>query len=108
MTISNCFEMLRKSHQCALIPFITAGDPDLETTAKALQILDDNGADAIELGVPYSDPLADGPVIQAAATRALQKGTKLEHVLEIVAQESPNLQAPIILFTYYNPILNRG
>ena len=63
MTISNCFETLRKSHQCALIPFITAGDPDLETTAKALQILDDNGADAIELGVPYSDPLADGPVI---------------------------------------------
>ena len=66
MTISNCFETLRKSHQCALIPFITAGDPDLETTAKALQVLDDNGADAIELGVPYSDPLADGQVIQAA------------------------------------------
>ncbi len=108
MTISNCFETLRKSNQCALIPFITAGDPDLETTAKALQILDDNGADAIELGVPYSDPLADGPVIQAAATRALQRGTRLDSVLEMVAKVSPNLRSPIILFTYYNPILYRG
>jgi len=99
---------LRKTNQCALIPFITAGDPDLETTAKALQILDDNGADAIELGVPYSDPLADGPVIQAAATRALQRGTRLDAVLEMVAKVSPNLRSPIILFTYYNPILHRG
>ncbi|MDQ2100052.1 MAG: tryptophan synthase subunit alpha [Tychonema bourrellyi B0820] len=108
MTISNCFETLRQNNQCALIPFITAGDPDLETTAKALQVLDDNGADAIELGVPYSDPLADGPVIQAAATRALQRGTRLDAVLEMVAQVSPNLRSPIILFTYYNPILYRG
>jgi tryptophan synthase alpha chain len=107
-SISQRFQSLRSNNQCALIPFVTAGDPDLETTREALRILDRNGADFIELGVPYSDPLADGPVIQAAATRALQKGTKLEHVLEIVAQESPNLQAPIILFTYYNPILNRG
>jgi tryptophan synthase alpha chain len=99
---------LRKTNQCALIPFITAGDPDLETTAKALQILDSNGADAIELGVPYSDPLADGPVIQAAATRALQRGTRLDDVLEMVAKVSPNLRSPIILFTYYNPILHRG
>lgn len=108
MTISNCFENLRQKHQCALIPFITAGDPDLETTAKALQVLDDNGADAIELGVPYSDPLADGPVIQAAASRALQHGTRLDDVLEMVAKVSPNLRSPIILFTYYNPILYRG
>ncbi|BCL36471.1 tryptophan synthase subunit alpha [Nostoc sp. MS1] len=107
-TISERFQTLRQRQQCALIPFITAGDPDLETTAEALRILDRNGADFIELGVPYSDPLADGPVIQAAATRALQKGTKLEQVLEIVADVSPSLQAPIILFTYYNPILHRG
>ncbi|HEY9804257.1 MAG TPA: tryptophan synthase subunit alpha [Leptolyngbyaceae cyanobacterium] len=107
-TISERFQVLRQRQQCALIPFITAGDPDLETTAEALRILDRNGADFIELGVPYSDPLADGPVIQAAATRALQKGTKLEQVLEIVADVSPSLQAPIILFTYYNPILHRG
>lgn len=100
--------MLRDRNQCALIPFITAGDPDLETTAKALQVLDQAGADLIELGVPYSDPLADGPVIQAAATRALQREVKLESVLEVVKTVSPKLQAPIILFTYYNPILNRG
>ncbi|MCT7950895.1 tryptophan synthase subunit alpha [Ancylothrix sp. C2] len=107
-SISQSFESLKKSNTIALIPFITAGDPDLETTAKALQLLDKSGADIIELGVPYSDPLADGPVIQAAATRALERGTKLEQVLEMLAGLTPNLKAPIILFTYYNPILNRG
>jgi len=107
-SISDCFKSLRESGNCALIPFITAGDPDLETTAKALRVLDAAGADIIELGVPYSDPLADGPVIQAAATRALQRGTRLEQVLEIVERVSPTLRSPIILFTYYNPILNRG
>ena len=107
-SISDSFQTLRDRQQCALIPFITAGDPDLETTAEALRILDRNGADFIELGVPYSDPLADGPVIQAAATRALQNGTKLEQVLEMLQVVSPNLKAPIILFTYYNPILYRG
>ncbi|WP_341528854.1 tryptophan synthase subunit alpha [Nostoc sp. UHCC 0302] len=107
-SISEYFQTLRNRKQSALIPFITAGDPDLETTAEALRILDRNGADFIELGVPYSDPLADGPVIQAAATRALQKGTKLEQVLEMLQAVSPSLKAPIILFTYYNPILHRG
>lgn len=107
-SVSGCMDALRDRGQCALIPFITAGDPDLETTAKALQILDRNGADLIELGIPYSDPLADGPVIQAAATRALQKGTRLDPVLEMLKQVSPTLKSPIILFTYYNPILNRG
>ena len=106
--VSRCFESLSDRDQCALIPFITAGDPDLETTAAALQILDGSGADLIELGVPYSDPLADGPVIQAAATRALQRGTRLEQVLEMVEAVSPTLRSPIILFTYYNPILSRG
>ncbi|KAF3886795.1 MULTISPECIES: tryptophan synthase subunit alpha [Nostocales] len=107
-SISERFQSLRNRNQCALIPFVTAGDPDLETTKEALRVLDKSGADFIELGVPYSDPLADGPVIQAAATRALSKGTTLEQVLELVAEVSPSLQAPIILFTYYNPILNRG
>ncbi|OBQ07757.1 tryptophan synthase subunit alpha [Anabaena sp. AL09] len=106
--ISRCFENLRRNQECALIPFITAGDPDLETTAKALQVLDNSGADIIELGVPYSDPLADGPVIQAAATRALARGTTLEQVLEMLKGLSPSLRSPIILFTYYNPILYRG
>ncbi len=106
--ISDCFESLHARSQCALIPFITAGDPDLETTAEALRVLDRSGADIIELGVPYSDPLADGSVIQAAATRALQRGTKLDQVLEMVKGVSPELRSPLILFTYYNPILNRG
>jgi len=106
--ISDCFETLRHNRECALIPFITAGDPDLETTAAALQILDRNGADIIELGVPYSDPLADGPVIQAAATRALQRGTKFEQVLEMLQATTPKMRSPIVLFIYYNPILHRG
>jgi tryptophan synthase alpha chain len=107
-SISEKFTYLRDRAQCALIPFITAGDPDLATTAEALRILDRQGADIIELGVPYSDPLADGPVIQAAATRALAAGTKLEDVLAMLKEVAPTLQAPIVLFTYYNPILNRG
>ncbi len=107
-SVSEQFQALRDRNQCALIPFITAGDPDLETTARALKLLDQSGADLIELGVPYSDPLADGPVIQAAATRALQRQVSLDDVLAVVQQVSPELTAPIILFTYYNPILNRG
>ncbi|MFW6359426.1 MAG: tryptophan synthase subunit alpha [Chroococcales cyanobacterium] len=108
VSVSECFQSLRERSQCALIPFITAGDPDLETTAKALRILDESGADLIELGVPYSDPLADGPTIQAAATRALQRGVRLEDVLGIVKSVSGELRSPIILFTYYNPIYYRG
>ncbi len=107
-SVSERFQSLKAKNQCGLIPFITAGDPDLATTAKALQVLEANGADLIELGVPYSDPLADGPVIQAAATRALQKGVRLEDVLNIVQESRPQLSTPIILFTYYNPIFARG
>ncbi len=76
--ISDWFKNLSRNSECALIPFISACDPSLETTAEALQVLNRSGADIIELGVPYSDPLADRPVIQAAATRALQKGTKAD------------------------------
>ncbi len=106
--IAERFAQLRSHQACALMPFITAGDPDLATTEKALLALDQNGADLIELGVPYSDPLADGPVIQAAATRAVKNGTRLDDVLNMVKRLSPQLNASIILFTYYNPILNRG
>jgi tryptophan synthase alpha chain len=105
-SVSQCFKDLRDRGQCALIPFITAGDPDLATTAKALAVLDQAGADMIELGVPYSDPLADGPVIQAAATRALRQGVTLAQVLDLV--KGTTIKAPIILFTYYNPIFHRG
>ncbi|MEY2983875.1 MAG: Tryptophan synthase alpha chain [Cyanobacteriota bacterium] len=106
--VSACFAALRERGKCALIPFLTAGDPDLATTAQALRVLDQAGADLIELGVPYSDPLADGPVIQAAATRALQKGVKLDDVLAVVREVQADIKAPIILFTYYNPIFYQG
>lgn len=105
-TISSVFENLGK--QCALIPFITAGDPDLKSTSKALQILDTCGADIIELGLPYSDPLADGPVIQAASTRALKQGINLNKILNMIKTIHINIKAPIVLFTYYNPVLNLG
>lgn len=108
MNVDARFKHLRQKSQCALIPFITAGDPDLETTAQALEVLARNGADLIELGVPYSDPLADGPTIQAAATRALQRGVKLEDVLSVVKTVVNKIDIPIILFTYYNPIYYRG
>jgi tryptophan synthase alpha chain len=108
ISVSDKFAHLRANGKAALIPFITAGDPSLETTAKALEKLDTHGADLIELGIPYSDPLADGPVIQAAATRALAKGTTLDRVIELVQAVSPKLNSPLILFSYYNPILNQG
>ena len=96
-TISQRFELLRQNRQPALIPFITAGDPDLDLTAEAMRVLEGSGADFIELGVPYSDPLADGPVIQAAATRALEKGTTLTSVLAMAQSLTRNLRSPLIL-----------
>ena len=107
-TVSQCFQALRQEGKCALIPFLTAGDPDLETTAKALPLLDRAGADLIELGVPYSDPLADGPVIQAAATRALKQGVTFEKVLAVVETVRDQLRSPLVLFSYYNPIYHQG
>ena len=94
--------------RCALIPFIVAGDPDLATTAAAVRALDRHGADVIELGVPYSDPLADGPTIQAAAARALEKKTLLQEVIDMVAGVAPEVAAPIVMFTYFNPIMAMG
>lgn len=107
-SISDTFSTLREQAKVALIPFITAGDPDLATTSKALKILDSCGSDLIELGMPYSDPLADGPVIQAAATRALAKGANFDSVINMLREVIPELSCPIALFTYYNPILKRG
>ncbi|KAM0840725.1 hypothetical protein ACQ4PT_059489 [Festuca glaucescens] len=107
-TISGTFTKLKEQGKIAFIPFIVAGDPDLATTLKALKVLDACGSDVIELGVPYSDPLADGPVIQASATRALRKGTTFEDVIAMVKEVVPDLSCPLALFTYYNPILKRG
>ncbi|KAH0459709.1 hypothetical protein IEQ34_012523 [Dendrobium chrysotoxum] len=106
--ISETFVRLKEQGKVAFIPYITAGDPDLSTTSKALKILDSCGSDIIELGMPYSDPLADGPVIQAAATRALAKGTNFNAIISMLHEVVPQLSCPIALFTYYNPILKRG
>eukprot|EP00899_Mesostigma_viride_P019094 jgi/Mesvir1/27186/Mv07764-RA.1 len=107
-SVAGTFKELKAKGECALIPFICAGDPNLATTADVLKVLDEAGASVIELGVPYSDPLADGPVIQAAASRALRQGVKLKDVLRVMEQVSPTIKAPIVLFTYYNPIMKYG
>uniref|UniRef100_A0AAU7YPL7 Tryptophan synthase alpha chain n=1 Tax=Gracilaria hainanensis TaxID=2871843 RepID=A0AAU7YPL7_9FLOR len=104
--ITNCLR--NKSSSCALVPFITAGYPNIKTCIQALKVLDKKGADAIELGIPYSDALADGPIIQEASQVALQQGIYIEQVLYILETVIPELNAPIIIFTYYNPILVRG
>lgn len=107
IAISEKFKMLRSRGEAALIPFITAGDPDLETTIAALEALDRAGADLIELGIPYADPLADGPVIQAAATRALQKGTNLGAILAVLEQVKGKISAPLIIFPISIRFCNR-
>ncbi|CAK9143781.1 unnamed protein product [Ilex paraguariensis] len=106
--LSETFARLRQEGKVALIPYITAGDPDLSTTAEALKMLDSCGSDIIELGVPYSDPLADGPIIQAAATRSLARGTNFDKILLMLREVVPQLSCPLALFSYYNPILKRG
>jgi len=106
--IQQRFSQLQAEGRCALMPFLMAGDPDLERTRAALLALQAAGADMIELGIPYSDPLADGPVIQAAASRALASATTPGKVLEMLASLRGELTIPVILFTYSNPLLNRG
>ncbi len=106
--ISDVFARCRAEGRSAFIPFLTAGDPDLRTTGELLQAMADGGADLIELGVPFSDPIADGPVIQRASTRALESGTTLSAILQLVARQRDRLAVPILLFSYYNPIHARG
>ncbi|OVA05350.1 Tryptophan synthase [Macleaya cordata] len=108
LSISPATGWFNWSNLVAFIPYITAGDPDLSTTAEALKVLNSCGSDIIELGVPYSDPLADGPVIQAAATRALARGTNFDAIISMLKGVVPQISCPIALFTYYNPILKRG
>ena len=106
--IQQRFSQLQAEGRCALMPFLMAGDPDLERTRAVLLALQAAGADMIELGIPYSDPLADGPVIQAAASRALASATTPGKVLEMLGSRRGELTIPVILFTYSNPLLNRG
>ncbi len=90
------------------IPFISAGDPDLETTAEVVLLLAELGVDIIELGVPFSDPIADGPVIQASSQRSLEAGTTLEGILKMTAELRKSTDVPIVLFSYLNPLLSYG
>ncbi len=106
--IETTFAELKQKQETALIPFITAGDPDIATTAKLIRTLAANGADLIELGVPFSDPMADGPTIQAASERALAAGTTVEKVLQLVADVRTDCQVPLVLMGYYNPIFRYG
>ena len=108
MSIAQRFAQLKQDGRLALMPFVMAGDPDLETTRDVLLALERGGADMVELGMPYSDPLADGPVIQAAASRALKAGTTPAGVLEMLASLNGAISTPVILFTYSNPLLNVG
>jgi tryptophan synthase alpha chain len=108
--IDETFSRLKKDGSTALIPFLTVGDPDIETTVALIHELASAGADMIELGVPYSDPLADGPVIQRASERALSKKiTTLIDVIQVAQYSRENgINIPFILFTYYNPVLQQG
>nr|YP_010937622.1 tryptophan synthase alpha subunit [Palisada intermedia]WKW95670.1 tryptophan synthase alpha subunit [Palisada intermedia] len=106
--ISQILQKKRKSSTCALIPFITAGYPNPDVTIDILYTLDKNGADVIELGIPYSDALADGPTIQKSSKIALDQGVYVDQVLDILDIVTLKLTAPIVIFTYYNPILVRG
>ena len=106
--ITETFAALHARREVALIPYITAGDPDLEATFDIVQELARQGADIIELGVPFSDPMADGPTHQRAAERALQSGTSLARILDMVQYLRQSVNVPIILFSYYNPIFRYG
>lgn len=105
--IDQTFESLKRKRASALIPFIMAGDPDIETTEALIFTLAEAGADIIELGVPFSDPLADGPVIQAASRRALQNGINL-HDIFLLREKVKEVATPLVLMTYFNPVLRFG
>jgi tryptophan synthase alpha chain len=102
------FERLRASKSAGLVTYITAGDPDLPRTEGILRALDRAGADVVEVGIPFSDPLADGPVIQRATERALEARTTLLGVLEMLRRLRADLRMPVVLFSYANPILRVG
>jgi tryptophan synthase alpha chain len=106
--ITAAFDRLRGGNGPGLVAYVTAGDPSLERTAEILISLSRNGADVLEVGVPFSDPLADGPVIQRASERALASGTTLRKTLEMIRATRDEIDAPIVLFTYANPILRMG
>ncbi|MCC5876671.1 MAG: tryptophan synthase subunit alpha [Candidatus Sumerlaeia bacterium] len=106
--IDKLFARCREENRAALILFITSGFPDLETTRELLPVLEENGCDLVELGVPFSDPIADGPVIQKASTVALEAGATFPKTLDLLREFRKNSQMPVILFGALNPYLVRG
>ena len=106
--IEKTFAQLRVARRAALIPYLTAGDPSLEATEALVPVAEAAGADLLELGVPFSDPLADGATIQRASQRALARGVTLRKILHLVARIRPRTEMPLVLMTYYNPILRAG
>lgn len=106
--IADAFSRMRSSKQPGLVAYVTAGDPDLARTAEILVSLANNGADVLEVGIPFSDPLADGPVIQRASERALASGSTLRGALRMIRETRSRIDAPIVVFTYANPVLRMG
>ena len=106
--ITEKFKNLKEKNEKALIPFVTGGDPDLATTIDLVLALEKAGGDIIEIGIPYSDPMADGPVIQASSGRALAKGVKINHIMETVRKIRLQSQVPIVYLLYYNSIFKYG
>lgn len=106
--IGKKFAELRQRGEAALIPFVTAGDPDLDTTLEILRALEKGGADCIELGIPFSDPTADGPTIQRSSERALKSGVSLRSILRTLSAFRQSSEIPVILFGYYNPFFRYG
>ena len=106
--IAHRFADLRRTGEMGLVAYLTAGDPSLEATERFVLAMADAGADVIELGVPFSDPVADGPVIQRASERALRAGTTLTGVLALVKSLRAKTEVPLVLFSYFNPVLQMG
>ena len=106
--IKRLFRQLKAQNRCGVIAYVTCGDPDLGTTIDVVHALGEAGADAIELGVPFSDPIADGPVIQAAAQRALRHNTSVDDVLRAAKTIRERSDIPLIAFSYLNPVMRYG
>lgn len=106
--IEGLFRRLKSEGRCGVIAYVTCGDPDVDTTIRIVQELERAGADCIELGVPFSDPIADGPVIQAASQRALRTGTNIPDVFRIARSIRESSEMPLVAFSYLNPIVRYG
>ena len=106
--LADVFARLREDHRTGLVTYITGGDPDAPRSAEILRGLDRAGADVLEVGVPFSDPLADGPVIQRASERALEAGATLSSTLDLIERVRDDVQAAVVVFTYANPIFRMG